>query len=284
MGLGTGRNRRRSDPRDRVEHVRSVLHHRGAAAARALTVILVLVVSAAGGSWTWVWARTSPRFSVQRITFNGLKRASEVDLLRLTGLSSGQNLFSLDTGAAERAMGQHPWVKSVVVRRQLPSALSVVVEEHVPAAMLALGELYLVNEDGKAFRRVQAGDALDLPLLTGISREAYEANEAAEGARIARALGVARVYAETHPGRRVRLSEVRLERGDEVTLVAGEGGTEVRLGAGDVEAKLERLAKVRQELDARGLRAEVIHLDDRARPERVAIKLSGSVSERNGTR
>ncbi|HYO69285.1 MAG TPA: cell division protein FtsQ, partial [Archangium sp.] len=44
----------------------------------------------------------------------------------------------------------------------------------------------------------------------------------------------------------------------------------------------QRLSRVREELRARGLSAEVIHLENRARPGWVAVKISSPVSERNG--
>ena len=56
----------------------------------------------------------------------------------------------------------------------------------------------------------------------------------------------------------------------------------VRLGEGETDVKLQRLSRVREELKSRGLSAEVIHLDNRARPGWVAVKLSSSASERSG--
>ncbi|HET9449824.1 MAG TPA: cell division protein FtsQ/DivIB, partial [Aggregicoccus sp.] len=124
------------------------------------------------------------------------------------------------------------------------------------------------------------------PLVTGLDREAYVANEAGARERFRQALDVARAYAAALPARRERLSELRLSStGESLTLVSSTG-QEVRLGAGQgevLEQKLQRLAKVRSELAERGLTAEIIHLDNRARPGRVAVKLSGAGSERTGT-
>jgi len=143
-----------------------------------------------------------------------------------------------------------------------------------------LGELYVLDEEGEPFKRVTPGDGLDLPLVTGVDREGYVADPAAARERFRTALAVARAYAEQSPGKAERLSEVRLVARD-VTLVAA-SGQEVRLGEGDSEVKLQRLARVRRELGARGLAAEIIHLDNRARPGWVAVKLSNSASERSG--
>jgi cell division protein FtsQ len=91
---------------------------------------------------------------------------------------------------------------------------------------------------------------------------------------------VARAYALLSPGKAERLSEVRLEaQGLALVTVSGQ---EVRLGEGNPDVKLQRLTRVRRELDARGLAAEIIHLDNRARPGWVAVKISSPASERSG--
>jgi len=250
MGLGTSRNRRRADARERRENLR------GAAARHAPWVARALA---------------------------GLLRASEAELLKLANLSAGQNLFALDASAAERAMASHPWVKSVRITRRFPGGLSVEVEERAPHALVVLGSLYLLDGDGQPFRRAQPGDALDPPLVTGVDRDAYAQDPAAATARIAGALDVADRYSRAPESRRARLSEVRLEPDGGLTLVTAPG-QEVRLGEGDYEAKLSRLWRVRDELQARAMAADLIHLENRVRPASVAVRISGQVSERSPAR
>jgi cell division protein FtsQ len=142
--------------------------------------------------------------------------------------------------------------------------------------MVSLGDLYLLDEAGEPFKRVQASDALDLPLVTGVEREDYVAHHDETVQRLTAALIVAQSYSSSPTGKPARLSEVHLD--DEgVTLVTGDG-QEVRLGEGDTAAKLARLARVRQELKSRALSAEVIRLDNRARPSSVTVSLHQQVS------
>jgi cell division protein FtsQ len=275
MGLGSGRNRRRTDARERAEHVRGAIARRGGKLARAAGVLVAAVGAVALVSWGWIWCRSSPWFAVESVSFSGLHRASEAELLLLAGIAPGQNVFAIDAAVAERAMASHPWVRAATVKRHPPSGISVEIEEHAPYAMVALASLYLVDRDGTAFRKVEPGDKLDLPLVTGLDRDSYERDAAGTTARVCAALDVAEAYGRSPEGKRARLSEVRLEAGGGVALVVGRDGVEVRLGEGDVEQKLARLAKVRAELEARSMRAETIHLDNRARPGWVAIKVSG---------
>ena len=142
--------------------------------------------------------------------------------------------------------------------------------------MISLGDLYLVDRDGKPFKRLQPGDGMDLPLLTGVSREEYVASpeQAAESFR--RALAALASYVRVEKAEPI--SEVHIAPRS-LTLITT-GGAELRFGEDASAEKLARLSRVRAELARRGLAAEVIHLDNRARPGWVTVKLSTSPSER----
>lgn len=281
MAFGRSKNRRRQDTAQRNEAVKSVVRSQGPGVVKVVALTLVTGLLVWGGVELRRWALVSPRFELAAVSFTGLQRASRVELLRLAALTKGQNLWTLEVGALERAMLQHPWVKKVEVTRRFPNRVSVEVSEHVPEALAVMGELYVLDEEGEPFKRVTPGDGLDLPLVTGVDREGYVTDPAVARQRFQAALEVARAYAKESPGKPERLSEVRMD-GRDVTLVAA-SGQEVRLGEGNSEVKLQRMGRVRRELGARGLAAEIIHLDNRARPGWVAVKLSSPVSERNGS-
>ena len=137
------------------------------------------------------------------------------------------------------------------------------------AAMVSLGDLYLLDEDGEPFKRVQPSDALDLPIVTGVEREDCVARHDETVLRLTTALALARAYSASAKGN--PLSEIHLEL-EGVTLITADG-EHVQLGEGAWPEKLERLARVRQELKARALTAAVIRLDNRARPSSVTVSL-----------
>lgn len=281
MAFGSGKNRRRVDAAQRRQEVTGAVRRHAGTVLRALLAVALTAGLAYGGYFAWGWARTSPAFALEQLTFHGLHRATEVELAKLSGLAPGQNLFVLDTAALEKAMAAHPWVRSVKVSRRFPHGVAVQVEEHVPAAMVVLGDLYLLDREGEPFKRLQPGDAVDLPLVSGVDRDAYVAHPEAVEARLREALATLSAYADSPAGKGAPLSELRL--GDDgMALVVGKGGQEILLGEGDVAEKLSRLAQVKQALQSRQLSAEIIHLENRARPGWVAVKLSASTPERAG--
>lgn len=270
--MGRSKNRRRADSAERAVAMRSVASRLGGLAFKLGAAVAVTCVLFFGGKHLHSWATTSPTFALAKITVRGNVRADGVELTRLAGLARGQNLFSLDVETLQRAVEQHPWVRSAKIRRHFPSSLSIVVEEHEPAAMVSLGELYLLDEQGEPFKKVTAGDALDLPLVTGVTRDEYVGKPEESATRFLKALRTLSAFNDEE------ISEVRLE-GDDVTVVTAKG-TELRLGGEVSSEKLARLARVRSELQRRGQRAEVIHLDNRVRPGWVTVKVSSQLSER----
>ncbi len=259
MAFGQPKNRRRVDTAQQKEAVKGAVRTHGPSVLKGLLATVLTAGLVWGGMELRTWALASPRFQLQEVTFTGLTRASRAELLKLSGLAPGQNLFSLEVPALEKAMLQHPWLSHVEVTRHFPATVSVQVVEHVPEALVVLGDLYVLDAEGEPFKRVTSGDGLDLPLVTGVVRDDYVKDEA---------------------GGRERLSEVRLDGASlSVVTVAGQ---EVLLGEGNTQAKLAWLTRVRRELSAKGLSAEVIHLDNRARPGWVAVKLSSPASERSG--
>jgi cell division protein FtsQ len=285
MAFGKSKNRRRVDAERSVVSLKATAKRHGGAALRVFTGLGVLVVLAMGAKLGADWALTSSTFAIKQVSFSGLVRAPEGDLMRVSGLSIGQNLLQLDVGSLERAISSHPWVKSARVTRRLPSSVSIEVVEHRPAAMVSLGELYLLDDAGEPFKKLQSQDALDLPLVTGLSREEYVERSDESVARFKAALEVARAYGAARMG---KLSEVRLDGGGREVALVTAAGQEVRLGEGEVGAQLERLARVRAELQKRGLVAEAIHLDNRTRPGWVTVRpmgisaAPGSRSEKTG--
>ncbi|HVG62874.1 MAG TPA: FtsQ-type POTRA domain-containing protein [Hyalangium sp.] len=280
MAFGKSKNRRRVDAAQQKKAVKGAVQTHGPSVAKGLLTAALTAGLIWGGVELRAWALSSPRFQLQEAHFTGLTRASRAELVKLSGLALGQNLFALDVPALEKAMLQHPWVRSVEVTRRFPASVSVEVVEHTPEALVVLGDLYVLDGEGEPFKRVTPGDGLDLPLVTGVERDAYVKDPAAVRERMKSAIEVAHAYGALKPGRHERLSEVRVE-GTSLALVTV-AGQEVLMGEGHTEAKLARLTRVRRELSARGLSAEVIHLENRARPGWVAVKLSSPVSERNG--
>ncbi len=275
--MARGSNRRRVD-RVPGERRRSAVR----AALRALPAVAGAAALALGGALAWSQALAGELFRIREIRFEGLARATPEELLEISPVQRGDHLLLCDTDLVAAALRRHPWVSSVEVRRDLPSVLEAHVVERRPAAIVDLGGLYLVDAKGEVFKRALPGDGLDLPVITGIAREAWvERREDVEPLLSAALILLAR-WAERGLAAREPVSELHVDPDYGTTLYAGDDGLEVRLGQGDLPEKLERMERVLSALAAEGRRAEVLHLDNRRRPDWVAVRLAGGRGEADG--
>jgi cell division protein FtsQ len=243
----------------------------------ALRTLAAAAISAALslGAWeTWNWATASEAFAVRQIRFSGLVHAQEADLLARSGLQGG-NLFRMDLARAARRIEAHPWVASASLTRRLPGEVLATIVEHRPAALVQLGGLYVLDDEGRLFKRAAPEDGLDLPIVTGLSREAWTERKPELQLRLFGALHLLDTWqAAGFPIASV--SEIRLDEEDGFTLFAHDGTAvqEVRLGSKEISLKLQRLAQVRAALARRGERAARIDLDNPARPDQAAATLA----------
>ena len=247
-------------------------------ASGALQTGVAMAVSAVVLLGGWELARlatTASVFTVREIRFHGLVHASEKDLLAASHLAPGANLFALDLSAATGAMSANPWVASARLSRHFPGTVEVEIVEHRPSAQVQLGGLYLVDDLGRAFKRAGPGDAADLPLITGLSREEWTKDRAAAQVRLYQALQLVDAWREEGlPA--ASLAQVRVDQDAGLTAISREGGSsqEIRFGERDFRTKLRRLVRVRSALAQRGERAVRIDLDNPARPDWASAQLA----------
>jgi len=247
---------------------------------RALRLMLpsVLALSLLGGAgWaTWRHGIQGDLLRLRELRFTGLTQLRAEELLELSPVHPGDHLLFADLEALSRSLRRNPWVGAVeITRRFAPPALEVAVTERRAAALVDLSGLYLADRRGLVFKRAAPGDGLDLPVVTGLAREDHVARREETERRIEAALELLDRWREAGLDRRLAVSEVHLDPDLGVRVTAGDDGMEIRLGQGDLPAKLERLGRVLSTLEADGRRAEVLHLDNRRHPDWVAVRPTG---------
>jgi cell division protein FtsQ len=244
-----------------------------ATAGKVLAVIAFVVASAQVGRLIVRHVIASPRFAVRDIAVGPTDHVSADEITALAGVRPGDRLLAVDPDAVAARLTTHPWILAARVRRDLPSTLSIDVTERQAVASALLGALYLLDENGRPFKRATFAEADGLPVITGVTRDQYGAARATGEAVFRQALALVSTYTEDHP-ERPKLSEVHVDPRAGFSLVLLEGSGEVRLGRGDFPAKLARLDGIVAALGARGPRAlSVVYLDGPL-SDRVALRLT----------
>jgi cell division protein FtsQ len=275
MKLGRHRNRRRPDAQQRKAKLKLACGRLARLAAKGLMRIALAAGVVAGSMFAYRWALRSPQLALTHISFRGLRQVTEAELLQLTGLSLGENIFRVDCSSLEQIVASHPWVRRAKVDRRIPHQLLIQVDEFKPIAIVSLGQRYLLDAEGRPFKRVQPSDSVDLPRVTGISREQYLREPEAASARLQQATEMMADYRRFDPTD--PLSEIRLEAIG-ITLIS-QSGVEVHFGEGERAAKFARLRRIRSELSRKGLLAQSIRLDNRVRPGWIAVRPSRTSAE-----
>jgi cell division protein FtsQ len=242
----------------------------------ALPTLGTLTVLGLSAWLGWRYAVAGDLLRVREVRFEGASRARPEELAELCPAKPGDHLLLVDADLVARAVARHPWVAGVEVERVLPPALVVRITERRAVALAELGGLYLVDERGAVFKRAAPGDGLDLPVITGISRQDFLEDASEASPRLLAALALLRRWSEQKLDRRQPLSQVQLDPDYGTTVWAGEDGVEIRLGQGDLTEKLSRLERVLAAVRAEGRRPRVLHLDNRRRPDWVAVRFDDS--------
>jgi cell division protein FtsQ len=243
------------------------------------TLLALLVLAAlAGAGWAGRYYVTHARhFALGEVRVTPLRHVSAEAMLARVAVPLGGNLFAIDRDAVARAVSQEPWVQSVHVRRELPSALVLDVTEREPACAVALGALYLADGNGNAFKRATPEEAVALPVVTGVTREEYLTQPEHARELVAQALRAITTW-RAQPGR-APLGELHVDRIAGVTVYT-DRGVGVRIGAVDdtLAERLRRYDAVAGALTKSGEEPRLIYVDNRARPDRVTVKLAAAAS------
>jgi cell division protein FtsQ len=237
-------------------------------------------VALAAAAWAGRWYVTHARhFALREVRVSPTAHVTAESLIARAGVPLGVNLFAVDRDEVARAVSQEPWVARVHVRRELPSTLMIDVVERQAACTVALGALYLADGEGNVFKRATPEEAAALPVVTGLAREDYLAQPERTRATIRQALTAVAAWRAQPKEQSARppLGEVHIDRIAGVTAYT-DRGVGVRIGVVDdtLAARLGRFDAVSAALAETGEEPRLIYVDNRARPDRVTVKLASA--------
>lgn len=199
----------------------------------------------------------SPHLRIREAVVKGCKELTEKDILSLAAVRSRSNLLTINREAIARRIRSNPWVQKVSVGREFPDRLVIWVRERRAVALIDKGNgLYLVDDGGAPFKRLETGEESDLPVLTGLIREGIVDEE-----MVRKSLTL--------------LSDIQgIKDGPEIGIVSEIHGNEtfglslftdtglcLQLGFDEYQNKLKRLTPVMADLDRKNLKTGFLLID-----------------------
>ena len=107
-------------------------------------------------------------FSIKAISIKGLKSISNKEIVASSGLKCNDKIFKFSPEEVARKILADRRVKSVIVRRDLPSIYDIRVEERVPIAYWKNNEnLFFVDDEGVSFPTDTKKKNPKLPMIAG---------------------------------------------------------------------------------------------------------------------
>ncbi len=122
-----------------------------------------------------------PQFYIGQIRVSGQRVVTKDEIIKSAGLRTGEHIlfgvggsladiFSLRHPEVEKTIADSfPYVKSVVVRSELPSVLSVALEERIEVAYISIQDGYLlIDAEGVALEVLPKSELPEVPVIEGI--------------------------------------------------------------------------------------------------------------------
>jgi len=179
----------------------------------AIVVLPVLLFAA------FALASYTPLFRVHDIRVQGAKTLSRDQVIALSGIGPGTNVFHLDTDAVAASLTADPWIAAATVQRHLPGTVEIEIQERAPVARSYVGA------DPVAL----AGDGVILPgaATDGLPEIRASVGDLADEIRTE----AARAIAALDPALRARVTAVVAQPSGELEMDLA-GGLTVRYGEG----------------------------------------------------
>jgi len=227
---------------------------------RTLLVVTVLLSALATGTVALTaWTRSAALFELDAIEFGGASHLSDQKALELISAQKGVNIFAIDLKAIEHDMEQDPRIQEVTIRRRLPSTIAVAITEREPVMLLGGPQLLALDDEGMVMPVGGAGLPLDIPVLTGV-HPPLEPGSASHHLGIQKGLEIKRAVERVAPVLWDAISEINLSHPESPRLYLAPGGTEVRLGGGDLDTQIQRLWIVLRDLVAKEIIVRTLDL------------------------
>lgn len=183
-------------------------------------------------------------FILKKITIigKGIGYREKLNILKLSGLYKGENLFSINLKLVSRLIASDRWIKNVTIYKKYPDKMIIVLKKRDIFAIISKGNLYYISKSGYVMGMANMTKGYKYPVITGLSENSIGSYPR----KIKHALyflSAARSSVISH-----RIGEVHIEN-DNGIIVYMHDGTWIKFGVGQYKKKLAMLKKLFYEIN-----------------------------------
>lgn len=135
--------------------------------------IMVLIISIFGA-----FILSSDLFSLKNIYVTGNKTVPKDDIIRLSNLQYGQNIFRINKKKIVKNIFDSPKIKAIRIKRILPSSLSLdLVEREAVALIPYLGSYLCIDEEALIIEVSGISEKTSVPVVEGFAFNDFKIGE-----------------------------------------------------------------------------------------------------------
>ncbi|GMT47067.1 MAG: cell division protein FtsQ [bacterium] len=212
------------------------------------SVLFIALTGVIGMSGVYLYGKTADFMRINRIEVTGNKHLSDKEIISLMKLGQGESMLRISSRELSERVLESPWIRDVVIRKELPHTLIVKVKEAEPLALLKRkGHLYIVSRRGEILEELSQTIAF-LPVIKMDSTKKSLLKEALKVAGIVREEGY---FSDDE-------IEIIAKTPEEMALKIGD--LTVKIGKGNYRRKLARFIQLEDEIVKRGMPAGYVDL------------------------
>jgi cell division septal protein FtsQ len=232
-----------------------------------LGVGIAFIVSLWGLGWGFPLVSVL-HLEVNKIEVQGYHHIDQKQILEAASVPLRTPILKLNLKGIAQRVESLPWVRSCEARRILPDTLLLRIVEREPMALLLLGRVYYVDEDGTPFKEPSSGETLDFPIITGLTVQDWK--KKAGIAEVQEALIFLKEVHNFHHLSKEGISEVHRNEFGELTIFTVKKGVRIKMGRGDTQLKLKRLEEVWKRIVTKQIPVKYIVCEH---PDRIVVGL-----------
>jgi cell division septal protein FtsQ len=210
-------------------------------------------------------------FALKTIEVSNARHLSREEILGLAGVEPGKDLLRMNLKRMGEHILQNPWVETVRINRYFPDGVSIAVTEREPIAIVNMGFIYYLDKKGNVFKVLNQGDKLDFPVVTGFSEEELGSDPKGSKEALEATCQLLKILREKGSFILADVSEIHYDKGYGFTLFTASGALPVKIGSDNFTAKVERFARIYQDLM---VQMPLIHYIDLDYNDKIIVKKS----------
>ena len=136
-------------------------------------ILILFLISA------FIFIVSSDLFSIKNISVTGNKTITKNDIISLSGLQFGQNIFRLNKKKIVKNILVSPKIKAVRIKRIIPSGVSLdLIEREAKAIIPYLGSYLNIDDEALIISVSGLDEKVDIPIIEGFSFNDFKIGEA----------------------------------------------------------------------------------------------------------